>query len=208
MGAAGALKPTAAWLLAALCLAGCAGVPEGAALQAGVDALLAPRVAANEFSGAVVLMRDGRTVYARGFGLANREAGLAFTPDTASDGGSLAKTFTAAALAGLAHEGRVDFHAPVVRFLPGYPHAATTLRQLVAHSNGLPPYYEFFDPHFPPGAVRTTAAMLEVVARVEPVPRFAPGTRFEYSNLGYDAAALVIEPVSYTHLTLPTNREV
>lgn len=196
MGAARALTSAAAWVLAALCLAGCAGLQDGAALRSRVDALLAPRVAANEFSGAVVLMRDGRTVYARGFGLANREAGLAFTADTPSDGGSLAKTFTAAGLAWLAHEGRVEPDAPVVRVLPGYPHAATTLHQLVAHSNGLPPYYEFFDPHFPADAARTTAAMLEVVARVEPAPRFAPGTRFEYSNLGYDAAALVIERVS------------
>jgi CubicO group peptidase (beta-lactamase class C family) len=187
------MKAAAAIVAMVLGLAGCASAPDDALLPARVDALLAPRVAAHEFTGAVVLMRAGRVVYARGFGLANREAGLVFTPETPSDGGSLAKTFTAAGLGWLVHEGRIAPDAPVVRYLPEYPHAPTTVRQLISHSNGLPPYYEFFDPHFAAGAERTTPALLGVVARVAPAPGFEPGVRFEYSNLGFDAAALVIE---------------
>lgn len=187
---------------AALALAGCAvGRGNGAtahdpALAGRVDALVAPLVAANAFSGAIVLERSGKMVYARGFGLANRTAGVAFTPETPSDGGSIAKTFTAAALWALVHEGRLALDTPVEQLVPEFPHRRTTVRQLLAHSNGLPPYYEFFDPHFAVGAVRTTPEMLRVVAGASPDPRFEPGMRFEYSNLGYDAAGLVIERVS------------
>src|SRR5690606_32658477 len=67
---------------------------------------------------------------------------------------------------------------------------------LVAHTNGLTPYYEQFDPHFSPRQLRTTEGLLAVVRRTMPEPRFAPGTRFEYSNLGFDAAALVVERVT------------
>ena len=183
-------------VLAACLLAGCAGLPADGDLAARVDALLAPRVAAREFSGAVVLTRRGEVVYERGFGMANHEAGVPFTPDTPTDGGSLAKPFTAAGVWWLAQEGRIDLDAPVTRYLPGFPHAATTVRQLVTHTNGLPPYYEAFDPHFAPGAVRTTQDLLGVTARIAPQPAFTPGTRFEYSNLGFDAAALVIERVT------------
>lgn len=168
------------------------------ALAPRVDALLAARHAAHEFSGAVVMTRRGQEVYARGLGMANHAAGVAFTPDTPADGGSLAKTFTAAGVWRLALQGRLDLDAPVTRYLPDYPHAATTVRHLIAHSNGLPPYYEFFDPFFGKDEVRTTDALLRVVAREQPAPRFAPGTRFEYSNLGFDAAARVIERVSGT----------
>jgi CubicO group peptidase (beta-lactamase class C family) len=165
-------------------------------LASRVDGLVAPLVAAHEFSGAIVLMRGGETVYRRGFGMANHEAGVAFTPDTPSDGGSLAKTFTAAGVWWLASEGRLDLDAPVVRYVPEYPHARTTVRHLLAHSNGLPAYYGFFDPLFARDEVRTTVGLLRVVARHAPEPAFEPGTMFEYSNLGFDAAALVIERVS------------
>lgn len=93
--------------------AGCAGANAEQALADRVDAAIAPLVARHEFSGAVVLARGGRVVYQRGFGLANHAAALAFTPDTPADGGSLAKTFTAAGVWWLAHEGRIDADAPV-----------------------------------------------------------------------------------------------
>jgi CubicO group peptidase (beta-lactamase class C family) len=165
-------------------------------VAARVDALMGPLVAAHEFSGALVLMRHGETIYRRGFGMANHTAGVPFTPDTPSDGGSLAKTFTAAGIWWLAKEGRLDLDAPVVRYIPEFPHAQTRVRHLIAHSNGLPPYYDFFDPHFAPDEVRTTEALLRVIARHAPQPAFVPGTRFEYSNPAFDVAALVIERVA------------
>lgn len=175
--------------------------PEGAAAEARspaerADAVLGPLAESHVFAGAVVLLRGGNEVYARGFGLANREAALPFSPDTPSDGGSMAKTFTATGLQWLAQEGRLALGMPVARLLPAYPHPKTTIRHLLSHSNGLPADYGFFDPHFGPNEVRTTDAMLAVAARVAPEPAFPPGSRFEYSNLGYDAAARVIEAVT------------
>lgn len=161
-----------------------------------IDALIAPLVAAKEFSGAVVLSRKGEIVYQRGFGMANHAAGTAFTPDTPIDGASLAKTFTAAGVAWLVHEGRIELDAPVTRYLPEFPHAETTVRHLLSHSNGLPPYYEFFDPHFTADEVRTTEALLRVVIQQAPTPTFAAGSRFEYSNFGFDLLALIIERIT------------
>lgn len=184
----------AAAALAALAAACTGGRHE--ALAERVDAVMEPLVASHEFSGAVVLARKGRIIYQRGFGMANHEAGVPFTPDTPADGGSLAKTLTAAGIWLLAHEGRVDVDAPVNRYVREYPFAGTTVRQLISHSNGLPPYYEFFDPYFAPDEVRTTKKMLDVVAREVPRPAFEPGTRFEYSNFGFDVAALLIERVT------------
>jgi D-alanyl-D-alanine carboxypeptidase len=155
-----------------------------------VDALMAPLVAAHEFSGAVVMERGGRVVYKRGFGIANHAEGLAFTPETAADSGSLAKPFTAAGIWWLAHEGKIALGDPVQRYVPEYPHPQTKIEHLLSHSNGLPPDYAFFDPYLGTEGVRTTAAMLQVVARQAPRPSFTPGAQYEYSNLGYDAAGL------------------
>lgn len=175
---------------------GCTSRDAHDALARRVEATIAPLVSTHQLSGAIVLSREGRVVYERGIGMANVAADAAFTPDTASDGASLAKTFTAAALWLLVVEGRVSLDARVVTYLPEFPHADTTVRHLISHSNGLPPDYAFFDPHFTPGTVRTTRALLEVVAREAPAPSFTPGTRFEYSNLGFDVTALIVESVS------------
>lgn len=183
-------------VLLTVAFAGCASVDTQPDLKRRVDALLAPHVTANEFSGAVVLVRGGEIVYQRGFGMANHAAGIPFTPDTSTDGGSLAKTFTAAGLWWLVRDGRIDPDAPVVRYVAEYPHAQTTVRHLLSHSNGLPPYYEFFDPHFASTDLRTTQAMLRIVGSEVPAPLFAPGSRFEYSNLGFDVTALLIERVT------------
>lgn len=178
-------------------LAGCAGRP-GAAddLALRVDALVEPLAQARQFNGAIVLMRQGQRLYGRGWGLADHERGIVFTPDTPSDGGSLAKTFTAAGLWWLAQEGRVSMDQRVQALVPAYPHDDVTVAQLLAHSAGLAPEYESFDRHFPPGAVRTTEALLALAGRDAPAPAFPPGTGFLYSDLGYDAAALVIERIS------------
>jgi CubicO group peptidase (beta-lactamase class C family) len=146
--------------------------------------------------GAVAFVRDGKIVHAQGAGMADVAARRAFTPATPADGGSLAKTLTAAAVWTLVHEKQIAIDTPVTAYVPEYPYPATTVRQLIAHTNGLPPYYEVFDPYFGPTEVRTTAGLLAVVRRAMPQPRFVEGTRFEYSNLGFDAAALVVERVT------------
>jgi CubicO group peptidase (beta-lactamase class C family) len=185
-------------LLAGAGLGGCALRPpaEDAALAAAVEALVQPLVQARLFSGAVVLARDGRLRVARGFGLANHALGLAFTPDTPCDAASLAKNFTAAGIWLLVHEGRLRPQQPVQALVPEYPHAAVTVWNLLTHSGGLAPDYGEFDRHFQPGQVRHTEALLTLAGREQPAPRFEPGSRFEYSDLGYDALALVIERVS------------
>lgn len=177
-------------------LAACASDKPKKALEARIDTAMEPLVALGEFSGAIVLARRDRILYQRGFGMANHAEQLPFTPDTPADGGSMAKTLTAAGIWQLAYEGRLDPDAPVRRYLREYPHADTTVRHLISHTNGLPPYYEFWDPYFAPDTPRTTPAMLAIVARERPQPSFAPGSRFEYSNFGFDVAALVIERVT------------
>jgi len=147
------------------------------------------------FNGAVVLMRDGQVVFEQAVGLAQRDPDRAYTVDTPSDGGSLAKTLTAALLHELVAEGRLNLNDRVARHLPGYPYPSHTVRDLVSHRTGLPDY-DFFDADFKPGQVRDTKDLLAVLARRKPPPGLAPGVKVEYANLGFDLAALVAERVT------------
>ena len=95
----------------------------------------------------------------------------------------------------LVAEGRLSLDDAVSRHVPEYPYAGHTVRQLVTHRNGLPDY-GVFDDDFAPGQARGTADLLRATARRQPQPVFAPGVQVEYSNLGFDTAALVVERVT------------
>lgn len=176
-------------IAAAFILAGCASPPPVAQRA---DALMRDLVQRDRFQGAVVMGRGGQVEYAAGFGFADIERQLPFTPDTPTDGASMAKTFTAAALLMLVEEGRIDLETPVRDILPEYKHAKTRVRHLLAHSAGLFDY-DWFDPRVTPGEPRTNSSHLALLARDAPVPNFEPGSAFTYDNVAYDVAAMVIE---------------
>lgn len=183
--------------LSALPLAACSthGARDASRVAAQAGVLMQELATRQRFQGAVVIGRGQQLQYAAGFGKADVERGVPFTPDTPADGGSIAKTFTAALLLTLAHEGRLNLDAPVRSIVPDYPHAATRVRHLIAHSAGLPDY-EWFDTRVTAGEPRTNAMHLAVVARDAPVPAFAPGSAFTYDNLAYDAAGTVAEQLT------------
>jgi CubicO group peptidase (beta-lactamase class C family) len=159
------------------------------------DALMEELHERGLFNGAIVLGREGEEVYARGFGPANVESGVAFTPDTPADGASMAKTLAAAAVLMLEVEGKLHLDDPVSKYVPEYPHAGTRVWHLIAHSAGLPEY-DFFDLFIPEDEVRTTSEFLRLLNEHAFAPAFEPGTRFRYCNLCYDVAALLVERIT------------
>jgi CubicO group peptidase (beta-lactamase class C family) len=105
--------------------------------------------------------------------------------------GSITKTFTAALVLLLAERGLLDVDEPVRRYLPGAGEAVgrARLRQLLAHSGGLP-----VEAPLPAhGDGPDAAALLAALPDTEPVGR--PGERWHYSNLGYDVLGQVVEAV-------------
>lgn len=143
------------------------------------------------FEGAVVVADGSGVLYEKGFGFANGERQVRFTPDTPADGGSLAKTFTASLVLMLAEEGMLHLDLPAQRLLPELPYPRISLRHLLSHSSGLPVLdYDYFDPYIPPGEIRTTEKLLRVIGEQKPPLLFTPGTGFEYSSFGFDLAAL------------------
>jgi CubicO group peptidase (beta-lactamase class C family) len=108
-------------VLALAVVAACAAPtsPSPPTVAARTEALMRDLTGRNLFQGAIVVGRGDRIDYAAGFGFADIDRRIPFTPDTPIDGASIAKTFTAAALLMLAHERRVDLEAPVHSVVPG-----------------------------------------------------------------------------------------
>ena len=184
-------RRVAAAALASIASLACGSQAPSNTIHDRLDTLFADLHRRGLFDGAVAVGTGSAPEWQKGYGFANIERQVPFTPDVVADGASLAKTFTAALLIELASEHRLDLDAPVQRWLPELPYPNITLRHLLSHSSGLPVRdYDYFDAFLPTGQVRTTDALLGALASQKPALAFAPGTAFEYSSFGFDLAAL------------------
>ncbi len=160
--------------------------------------------------GALTVAKDGRLVYARGFGLADREANQSVQPDSLFRIASVSKPITAVAALKLYEEGKLDLDAQAFSLLrdlqpprgvsPDPRLQEITVRQLLQHSSGL------VRSCFGISTENIAAARAVGVpppAEAEALVRygmgqpleFAPGTRSSYSTLAYCALGRVIERV-------------
>lgn len=148
---------------------------------------------------AIAVSRDGQQVLARGYGMANLEYSVPMSPATVSETGSVAKQFTAAAIALLAQQGKLSLDDPVRKYLPEVPDfgAPVTIRQLLSHTSGLRDQNEIFDViGLPMGrSVHTNDEILELVSRQKQL-NFAPGEEYLYSNTGFTLLVHIVKQVS------------
>ena len=149
------------------------------------------RARAGAFSGVVAVAVNGRTVVDVAAGRASAPGVVPLTPASQFDVASVGKMLTAAAVARLVEQGRVDPNAPVGTYVAGLPAAigeGVTVRQLLTHTSGLG------DVFAPPAVGGRGFDLAAAVARIgAETPAFAPGTAFRSSNSGYVLLGAVLE---------------
>ena len=185
-------------LLATLALA---ALPTSAPAQDGdlaayADELLTRTYPAGEPGAAVLVVKDGKTVLRKGYGLANVELGVPIQPDMVFEIGSVTKQFTAAAILMLAERGLLSVDDEITKHLPDYPtHGQRiTIDHLLTHTSGIPSYTG--TPEWM-GRVREDLKVEQLIAMFKDRPLdFAPGERWAYNNSAYVLLGAVIEKVS------------
>src|SRR5690242_7569278 len=108
-----------------------------------IDSLVRTAMEKRHIPGAsVAVMREGRPVYMRGYGLANLELNVPATPATVYEIGSITKQFTATAVMLLVEEGKIGLDDPISKYLDGLPEAwsGVTIRHLLTHTSGIKSY--------------------------------------------------------------------
>lgn len=137
---------------------------------------------------AVAVVQDGKVIKAAGYGVANLTTKEPVTPDTVFKIASVSKQFVAAGIMVLAQDGRLTVDDPVSKHIQGVPAAwnAITIRHLLSHTAGLVREPPVFDPF-------KTISDADLIASAYPAPlRFAPGEKWEYSNVGYNILVEII----------------
>jgi CubicO group peptidase (beta-lactamase class C family) len=164
---------------------------------AAVRAQLDAATKAEQFSGAVLVMRDGQTLFEGAYGLADREGNVPNTLDTRFRVGSMNKMLTAVAAMQLVQAGRVSLNTPLDKYLPDYPNAdlasKVTPHHLLTHTGGTG---DIFGPAFNANRLelRSTTDYLELYGTRS--LQFQPGTQFSYSNYGFVLLGAIIERVT------------
>lgn len=166
-------------------------------LARALDGYLAPLAAADRFSGVVLVAKDGKPVFEKAYGFADRSNRVPNTMATRFNLGSINKIFTQVAIAQLAAQEKLAYAAPLSRFITDYPQEATrsaTIEQLLTHKAGVANFFgQKFDAA-PKATFRSNDDYYRLVSSEPPV--FKPGEREQYCNGCYITLGEVIERVT------------
>jgi CubicO group peptidase (beta-lactamase class C family) len=163
-------------------------LPADDPLTTGIKREAERRAAAHEFSGALLVARDGRPIVEGAYGGNDIDTKFRF--------GSMGKMFTAVAALQLIQAGKLALDAPIAKYLPDYPNkevAAVTVEQLLTHTGGTG---NIFSPEYFDHRLETREHQDYIKLFGNRGPMFPPGSRWDYSNYGMILLGRIIEVVS------------
>jgi len=152
----------------------------------------------NTPGGVVLVMRDGRVIYSKSFGMANLTHKIPFEANTPTNIGSTTKQFTALGIVLLQEKGLLSVEDDIRKHIPELPDLGETvrLRHLISHTSG---YREYLNSLLMGGRqmgdVIRTEEIIPMVQR-QPSLQNKPGETYNYNNTGYALLAMVIERVT------------
>jgi CubicO group peptidase (beta-lactamase class C family) len=160
-----------------------------------IDSILSFFYEKGQFSGTALVKKDGKVIYEKAFGWANKEKGISNSLQTRFRIGSTSKQFTSMLIMQLVKEHTLTVTDTIGKFLPGYVHGSVTIQQLLTHQSGIPNLTENDDYK---ASILLQAFPLDTIIRrfcSDPL-EFARGTQFHYSNSGYILLAAIVEKLT------------
>ncbi len=152
----------------------------------------------NMFDGAVLVAEQGKVIYKKGFGLANREWNIPNTPQTKFMIGSVSKQLTAMLILSQVQKGLIDLDKTITDYIPSFSAKngrKITIRQLLSHSSGMP-NYEIIPDFFPRISRQYFTREDYIKLYMDSALLFEPGTGYSYSSWGYYTLGYIAEKVS------------
>ena len=178
--------------------------PQKPAGSAGVAEIFSGIAKPDEPGLAVLVKKDGRVVFERGYGVKELRTGSKIDTKTNFRLASVTKQFTAMAIMLLVHDGRLRYETTVGEIFAEFPEYGKkiTVRQLLNHTGGLPDYEVLMEaaekakgPTWSPEKQIQDAEVLTLLESATK-GKFAPGTKWDYSNSGYVLLGVTVAKVS------------
>src|SRR5690349_5007655 len=165
------------------------------AQQDSIDAFIAEQMKEQNIMGlSIGVIKNGKVIMAKGYGLANIELKVPATAQTEYKIASVSKQFIAVAIMKLVQDGKLKVTDPVSKYITNTPSSwkSITIRHLLDHTSGLPSEPPAFD------GMKEVADSVYIKAAFTDTLSYATGTKYEYSNFGYFVLADIIRIVSGT----------
>jgi CubicO group peptidase (beta-lactamase class C family) len=148
---------------------------------------------------AIGVVKDGRLVYARGFGVMEiGDPRPPITPETLFHMASITKPFVATAIMQLVEQGKINLDDPVTKHIPYFRlkdprYKDITMRQMLTHTSGMPDVTNYYwdKPEYDGGALERYVRSLD-----DKTLFWAPGKQFRYSNMAFEVLGDVVAKVS------------
>ena len=172
--------------------------PSADSLAARVDSLILPQIKPGGPGCSIAVIRDGETVFERGYGLANLDWAIPNRPATVFHIASVSKQFTAACIVLLAEDGKLSLDDDIRSWLPEIRDYGQriTIRNLINHTSGI----RDFESLMLAAGMRYDIAweprqIFDFIVRQQALD-FAPGEKHSYSNSGYILLAEIVRRAS------------
>ncbi len=163
-----------------------------------VDAIFAQWNTTSSPGCALAVVKDDRIIYEHGYGMANLELGMAITPQSVFDIGSVSKQITAISILLLQQDGKLSLDDDLRKYLPEIPDygSTITIRHLLHHTSGLRNYDDLFDLEGIPEADLTTDRdAMQLIVRQKGV-NFKPGEEFLYSDTNFFLMSQIVKRIT------------
>ncbi len=160
--------------------------------------------------GTVAVIKEGKLIYSRGYGLANIEHSVPNTPATVYRIASTSKQFTAATILLLAQQKKLNLNDSLYSFFPEFPDYAKgiTIKHLLHHTSGMRDYFNLTElKGFRADDYYDDTEVMEWLT-AQPSLNFTPGEEFLYSNSGYWLLGQIVQKVTGASMALFADNEI
>jgi CubicO group peptidase (beta-lactamase class C family) len=190
----------------------CGASAQTASINSAVTEYVNAEMARQHIPGlSLLVVKDGKVLQSKGFGLANVELQVPVKPETIFQSGSVGKQFTATAIMMLVEQGKVGLDDPLTKYFSDAPASwnEVTVRELLSHTAGFGDYPKDFN-------FRKDWTEDEELKLIESIPlSYPPGTNWAYSNFGYVTLGILIHRVTgefygdflHKHIFQPTGMQ-
>ena len=164
-----------------------------------IDGLFSKFASPRDPGCAVLVIKDGQPVFRKGYGVADLRTLQKIGPETNFRLASLTKQFTAMAVMLLVHDGKLRYDDRLTDVFPDFPAygKAITIRQVLNHTSGLVAYEDIMEKQYAGISDDKIPQISDTgvldLLKQQTATKFAPGTRWEYSNSGYVLLGMVVE---------------
>jgi CubicO group peptidase (beta-lactamase class C family)/outer membrane protein OmpA-like peptidoglycan-associated protein len=162
-----------------------------------IDSLLNSLYKDGAINGNFLIAEKGNIIYNKSFGYANEKTKEKLNENSIFELASCSKQFTAMAIMMLKEKEKLNLDDTISKFIPELLfYKNVTIRNLLNHTSGLPDSGDLLDSLYDKSKIATNKDILSIYSKVHPQLLFEPNTKWEYSNLGYELLAIIIENVS------------